>query len=39
MARPQVAEEGDGLPIRRVAANMLSKQSRTAGKRGFPVWG
>jgi hypothetical protein len=31
MARPQVAERGDGLQIWRVAVNMLNKQSRTAG--------
>jgi hypothetical protein len=31
MARPQVAN-GEGLQIRRVAANILSKQSRTADK-------
>jgi hypothetical protein len=30
MARPRVADRGDGLQIRRVAANMLNKQSRTA---------
>jgi hypothetical protein len=30
-ARPQVADEGAGLQIRRVAANILSKQSQTAG--------
>jgi hypothetical protein len=27
MARPQVAEGGDGLQIRRVAANVLNKQT------------
>jgi hypothetical protein len=32
MARPQVANVGDGLQIWRVAANMLNKQSRTAEK-------
>jgi hypothetical protein len=32
MARPQVADGGDGLQIRRVAANILNKQSRTADK-------
>jgi hypothetical protein len=32
MARPQVADEGDGLQIGRVAANILNKQSRTADK-------
>jgi hypothetical protein len=30
VARPQVAVGGDGLQIRRVAANILNKQSRTA---------
>jgi nitrous oxidase accessory protein NosD len=30
MARPRVAERGDGLQIWRVAANILYKQSRTA---------
>jgi hypothetical protein len=30
MARPQVADRGDGLQIWRVAANILNKQSRTA---------
>jgi hypothetical protein len=32
MARPRVADRGDGLQIWRVAANMLNKQSRTADK-------
>jgi hypothetical protein len=32
MARPQVADGGNGLQIRRVAANILNKQSRTADK-------
>jgi hypothetical protein len=32
MARPQVADEGDGLQIWRVAANILNKQLRTADK-------
>jgi hypothetical protein len=35
MARPQAADEGEGLQIRRVAANILNKQSRTADK-GWP---
>jgi hypothetical protein len=35
MARPQVADGGEGLQIRRVAANILNKQSRTADK-GWP---
>jgi hypothetical protein len=30
MARPRVADRGDGLHIWRVAANILNKQSRTA---------
>ena len=30
MARPQVADRGDGLQIWKVAANILNKQSRTA---------
>jgi hypothetical protein len=30
MARPRVADRGDGLQIWRVAANMLNKQSLTA---------
>jgi hypothetical protein len=32
MACPQVADGGAGLQIRRVAANILNKQSQTAGK-------
>jgi hypothetical protein len=32
MARPQVADGGDGLQIWRVAANILNKKSRTADK-------
>jgi hypothetical protein len=32
MARPQVADGGDGLQIWRVAANLLNKQSRAADK-------
>jgi hypothetical protein len=32
MARPQVADGGDGLQICRVAASILNKQSRTANK-------
>jgi hypothetical protein len=35
MARPQVADGGDGLQIWREAANILNKQSRTADK-GWP---
>jgi hypothetical protein len=30
MARPQVADGGDTLHVRRVAANIMNKQSRTA---------
>jgi hypothetical protein len=32
MARPQVADEGDGLQIWRVATNILNKKSETAYK-------
>jgi hypothetical protein len=32
MARPHVADGGDGLQIWKVAANILNKQSRTADK-------
>jgi hypothetical protein len=32
MARPQVADGGDGLQIWRVSANILNKQLRTADK-------
>jgi len=32
MARPQVADGGEGLQTWRVAANTLNKQSRTADK-------
>jgi hypothetical protein len=32
MARPQVADGGDGLQTWRVDANILNKQSRTADK-------
>jgi hypothetical protein len=39
MARPQVADGGDGLRIWRVATNILNKQSRTAGNGGPPAWG
>jgi hypothetical protein len=38
MARPQVADGGDGLQIWRVAANiLLNKQSRTADKGSPPA--
>jgi hypothetical protein len=30
MARPRVADRGDGLHIWRIAANIVNKQSRTA---------
>ncbi|KAJ4439970.1 hypothetical protein ANN_08101 [Periplaneta americana] len=30
MARPQVADRGDGIQIWRAAVNILNKQSRTA---------
>jgi hypothetical protein len=32
MVRPQVADGGDALQFRRVVANILNKQSRTADK-------
>jgi hypothetical protein len=32
MARHRVTDEGDGLQILKVAANLLNKQSRTADK-------
>jgi hypothetical protein len=35
MARPRVADRGDGLQIWRVAANILNKQCQTAD-RGWP---
>jgi hypothetical protein len=35
MARPQVADGGDGLLIWSIAANILNKQSRTAEKGWF----
>jgi hypothetical protein len=35
MARPQVADGGDGLQIWRVVADVLNKQLRTAEK-GWP---
>jgi hypothetical protein len=37
MARPRVADRGDGLQIWRVAANILNKQWPTVG--GPPAWG
>ena len=39
MARPQVADREERPPIRRVAANKLNKQSRTADEGGPPAWG
>jgi hypothetical protein len=41
MADPQVADGGDALQVRNVAANILNKQSRTADKRwssSLGVW-
>jgi hypothetical protein len=35
MVHPQFADGGEGIQILRVAANILNKQSRTAGK-GWP---
>jgi hypothetical protein len=40
MARPLVADRGDGLQIWRIAANILNKQSRTAdGRVGLQLGG
>jgi hypothetical protein len=39
MARPQVADGGNGFQIWRVAANILNKQLRTADKGDPPVSG
>jgi hypothetical protein len=39
MPHPQVADGGDGLQIWRVAANVLSKQSRTVDNGCPPSWG
>jgi hypothetical protein len=39
MARPQVADGGDGLQIWEVAANILNKQSRQPTRGGPPAWG
>jgi len=39
MARSRVADVGCGLQIRRVAANILNKQSRTLIRDGLPTWG
>jgi hypothetical protein len=38
MARPQVADGGDGLQIWRIAANLFNKQLWTADK-GGPTFG
>jgi hypothetical protein len=38
MARPQVADGGDGLQLWRVAANILNEQSRTANKGLSSLW-
>jgi hypothetical protein len=32
MARPQVADGGDGVQVWRIAANILNKQSRISDK-------
>jgi hypothetical protein len=37
MARPRVADGGDGLQILRIAANMLNKHSQTADLSGGPT--
>jgi hypothetical protein len=39
MARFQVGDGGDGLQIRRLAANILNKQSRTTDRVGPPAGG
>jgi len=39
MAHPRVADGGDGLQTWRVAANILSKQSRAADKGVVPQLG
>jgi hypothetical protein len=38
MARPHVADGGEGLQIWRVAANILNKQSLTVDKGWPPAW-
>jgi hypothetical protein len=38
MARPQVADGGDGLQVWRAAANILNKKSRTADEGGPSAW-
>jgi hypothetical protein len=39
MARPQIADGGDGLQIWRVAANILNKRPRQPTRGGPPDWG
>jgi hypothetical protein len=39
MARPQVANAGDGLQIWKVTGNILNKQSRAADKGWSSSWG
>jgi hypothetical protein len=39
MARPQVADGGDGLQIWRVDGNILNKKLRTANKGRSSNWG
>jgi hypothetical protein len=39
MARPRVADGGDGFQIWRVAEDILNNQSRTADKGGLPGLG
>jgi hypothetical protein len=38
MARPVVADRGDGFQVQRVAANILNKQSQTEGGLLFGGW-
>jgi hypothetical protein len=38
-AHPKVDDVGDSFQVWRLAVNILSKQSRTADKGGFPTWG
>jgi hypothetical protein len=39
MARPQVADGGDGLQIWRVAANILNNSRGQSTRGGPPAWG
>jgi hypothetical protein len=39
MARPQVADGGDGLQIWTVAANILNEKSGQPTRGGPPAWG